>query len=470
MNFLVSVMALLLACTSFFAYDLLSFRRNLIGSITTEAQITGANSVSALTFDDREAATATLAALSHSPRILAAAIYDSHGEPFAAYTRAGAAPIQSVPPLGQRQRSAEWSEGGNILMGSRIEFQGQKVGTVYILAETSDIFAHSRNYALISVGILLLCLGFALLFTQTFRRVLARPLIGLAETAQIVTNRKDYSIRAADATDVDEVATLVASFNEMLGQIEARDTALQQAKDELELRVSERTAELTAANRELEAFSYSVAHDLRGPLDAIGNIGFLLEHTPGLPDNSGAQKLIGELQLGTRKMAALIDDLLNLSRSSRVDLHTVRIDMSEMATNILKTLANAEPERRVELVVAPHAKVNADENLMRIVLENLLRNAWKYTSKTSRPRIEFGFFAYGPDCVYFVRDNGAGFDPRLADRLFQPFQRLHSSRDFPGTGIGLATVQRIVARHGGRTWASGQVGQGASFYFTLGQG
>ena len=409
-----------------------------------------------------------------SPRIVAAAIYGAssanNGEPFAAYTRAGTKPIESVPQLGLHQRSAEWSEGSNILLGSRIEFQGQTVGTVYILAETSDILVHARNYAAIAAAILFLCLMFALLFTGTLRRVLAKPLIGLAETARIVTNKKDYSVRAEEMTDIDEVATLVASFNEMLGQIEARDTALQQAKDELELRVEERTAELTATNRELEAFSYSVAHDLRGPLDAIGNIGFLLEHTPGLPENHGAQKLIGELQLGTSKMAALIDDLLNLSRSTRVGLQTKPIDMSEMVTGILRTLAAAEPERKVEFVVAPRAKVDADENLMRIVLENLVRNAWKYTSKTSGARIEFGFFAEGDDCVYFVRDNGAGFDPLLADRLFQPFQRLHTSREFPGTGIGLATVQRIVARHGGRVWAEGEVGEGATFYFTLGHG
>ncbi len=229
----------------------------------------------------------------------------------------------------------------------------------------------------------------------------------------------------------------------------------------------ERTSELTATNKELEAFSYSVAHDLRGPLDVIGNIGFLLQHSPDLPADEAIQKLLGELQLGTRKMAALIDDLLNLSRSTRAGLHSAPINLSEMASAIARKLHDSEPHRKVRFKIDPGSKVIADETLMGVVLENLLRNAWKYTSRREDATIQFGMIAGENECIYFVRDNGAGFDPRLADRLFQPFQRLHTNSEFPGTGIGLATVQRIVARHGGGVWAEGDVGRGATFYFTL---
>jgi light-regulated signal transduction histidine kinase (bacteriophytochrome) len=254
----------------------------------------------------------------------------------------------------------------------------------------------------------------------------------------------------------------------MLGQIEQRDRDLQAAKDELERRVAKRTEELTAANRELEAFSYSVAHDLRGPLDVIGNIAFLLQQEAGSPTaDENLRTLTAELLRGTERMAALIDDLLNLSRATRAPMPAVPVDLSKMATAIANTLQASDPERKVSFRIAPGAKVMGDENLLRVVLDNLLRNAWKYTSKRAEAKIEFGFFPDVEGCVYYVRDNGAGFDAKFADRLFQPFQRLHTQNEFPGTGIGLATVRRIVVRHGGRVWAEGKVDEGATVYFTL---
>jgi signal transduction histidine kinase len=471
MNLTVSALALVLACASFFGYDLVSFRQMLIGSLATESQIIGANTVSALTFDDQQAANMTLSALRNSPHVIAAAVFTSRGELFAGYTRPGSAPVAIIPRLGLGQRSARWRQGGNVLLGSRIEFRGQSIGTVYILAETSEVWMRAEHYAAISAFILLLCLVCALLVTSHFRRLLASPLIGLAQTARVVTLKKDYSIRARDdAAEVEEVSILVNSFNEMLGQIEERDLALQQAKEQLERRVEERTAELQAANKELEAFSYSVAHDLRGPLDEIGNIGYLLQHTSDSCLDAGTHVLVEQLLQGTRRMSGLINDLLNLSRATSAGLHTRPIDLSEMAQSIANSLQQAEPERPVEFRIARGAKAIADENLMRVALENLLGNAWKYTSKVERALIEFGFSRSRGDSVYFVRDNGAGFDPHLADRLFQPFQRLHTQNEFPGTGIGLATVQRIITRHGGRVWAEGKVDRGATVYFTLPEG
>jgi len=468
MNLTVSALALVLACASFFAYDLVSFRQMLIGSLATESQIIGANSISALTFDDQQAANMTLSALRNSPHVIAAAVFTSGGELFASYTRPGSAPVAIIPRLGLGQQSARWGQGSNVLLGSRIGFRGQSIGTVYILAETSEVWMRAEHYAAISAFILLLCLLCALLVTSHFRRLLASPLIGLAEAARVVTLKKDYSIRARDdAGEVEEVSILVNSFNEMLGQIEERDRALQQAKEQLERRVEERTAELQAANKELEAFSYSVAHDLRGPLDVIGNIGYLMQHASDSSLDAGTQVLVEQLLQGTSRMSGLINDLLNLSRATSAGLHTCPINLSEMAQSIANSLQQAEPERTVEFRIARGVKAIADENLIRVALENLLGNAWKYTSKEERGLIEFGFSRSGSDCVYFVRDNGAGFDPHFADRLFQPFQRLHTQNVCPGTGIGLATVQRIVARHGGRVWAEGEVDCGATVYFTL---
>ncbi len=467
MNFIVSATALLLACISFFAYDLYSFRQSLIGSLTTEAQIIGANSVSALMFLDHQAAETTLSALKNSRHVLSCAVFDSSGQLFATYTRPGNRSKSIQPALKPGQETARWTDGSNIILGSRIDFQGQTVGAVYILAETNEVLGHARSYGMIAVMILLLCLICALLVTSKFRRILADPLIDLAETAKIVSDRKDYSIRAMEAGEVHEVSTVVTSFNQMLTQIEEQNRELRHAKEDLEKRVEERTMELSAANKELEAFSYSVAHDLRGPLDVIGNIGFLLGVSPAVSEDESTKGLVDELLRGTGKMSDLIADLLNLSRATRVHLDVKEIDLSEMASSIVRGLQDCDPDRVAQITISPEMRVVADESLLCIVLENLLRNAWKYTSKVRLAEIEFGSFEQDSRTIYFIRDNGAGFDPRLSDRLFQPFQRLHTESEFPGTGIGLATVQRVIARHGGRVWAEGDLDKGATAYFTL---
>jgi light-regulated signal transduction histidine kinase (bacteriophytochrome) len=246
-----------------------------------------------------------------------------------------------------------------------------------------------------------------------------------------------------------------------------RDKQLEQSKMLLEERVQQRTAELSEANRELEAFSYTVAHDLRGPLDNIGNIGFLLQEAYGDRLDADGRRFLDELMSGTRKMSTLIKDLLNLSRANRQAFHGQIIDLSGMANSILENLKAAEPERHVQISVAPGLMVLGDDGLLCVAMENLIGNAWKYTSKRADARIEFGHMESAGETVFFVRDNGAGFDPTYSDRLFQPFQRLHVQSDFPGTGVGLATVTRIIARHEGRIWAESGIGKGATFYFTV---
>ncbi len=265
----------------------------------------------------------------------------------------------------------------------------------------------------------------------------------------------------------DELFTLMNSFNEMLREIQNRDAALQKAQNELEQRVTERTRELVSANRELEAFSYSVSHDLRGPLDALNGYSYILlkNHSSKL-DATGKESL-QNIRAAARRMSDLIDDLLNLSRLSTSSMHREKVDLSVFARGIMEELCRNAPQRKVEFIAAPSAEANADARLLRIVLDNLLRNAWKYTAHHDAARIEFGQESSEGRVVYFVRDNGSGFDQRSADRLFQPFQRLHSTAEFPGNGIGLATVRRIIQRHGGEVWAQGEVEKGATFYFTL---
>jgi light-regulated signal transduction histidine kinase (bacteriophytochrome) len=260
---------------------------------------------------------------------------------------------------------------------------------------------------------------------------------------------------------------LIEAFNEMLAEIQTRDKILLDAHDELEKRVQERTTQLAATNQELEAFCYSVAHDLRTPLRGIDGFSqALLEDYDDKLDSSGKDYL-RRVRAGSQRMSVLIDDLLNLSRVTRTEMQKEKLNLSAIAKSVASDLQRSEPSRGVEFVIEEDLFATGDSRLLRVALENLLGNAWKYTSRHCRARIQFGGSQREGEPVYFVRDDGAGFDPRHAARLFGAFQRLHSNSEFPGTGVGLATVQRIVHRHGGNIWAEAAIEQGATFSFTL---
>jgi DNA-binding response OmpR family regulator len=290
---------------------------------------------------------------------------------------------------------------------------------------------------------------------------------------------------AAGADDVLHVSTgidvLKARIRSQLRRKQVRDEG-RRTRDELqrrqiadaEARAARELAQTRAvlveqlqrANEELEAFSYSVSHDLRGPLQSIVGFSQLILEEPGGvdPENLGYLRLI----LGAaQRMGELIDDLLQLAQVGHGELSLSTVDLSGLATTILTELAQRQPDRRVDTVVEAGLRVRADGRLVRVLLENLLGNAWKYTGKAGSPRIEFGATEGTDATVYFVRDNGAGFEMSQAEKLFRPFTRLHSPTEFPGTGIGLATARRIVDRHGGRIWAQASVGNGATFSFTL---
>jgi PAS domain S-box-containing protein len=264
----------------------------------------------------------------------------------------------------------------------------------------------------------------------------------------------------------------------LLEDLSAAQTEIRTLNAELEIRVDQRTAELVTANENLEAFAYSVAHDLRSPLRALGGYSQALIEDHGDRLDGTGRWYADRIQAATERMAKLIDDLLILAQVSRTDMATEPVDLSAEVTAFSVELHAREPGRAVRFAIHDGVRVTADRSLIRTVLQNLVENAWKFTAKRQDATIEFGTTAVGETgggdtgagdtgvCCY-VRDNGAGFDPEFTGKLFQPFQRLHAVTDFPGTGIGLASVQRIVERHGGRVWAEGAVGRGATFYFTL---
>jgi signal transduction histidine kinase/DNA-binding response OmpR family regulator len=237
---------------------------------------------------------------------------------------------------------------------------------------------------------------------------------------------------------------------------------------DLDRRVQERTLQLEDAIRELEAFSYSVSHDLRSPLQTIGGFAELVALSAKAEADPDTRACVAQIQSGVERMTHLVDDLLRLSQIGKAELHLGPLDLSAVAWEIVEELRISDPERTVDVAVQAGMDAQGDAGLMRVVLRNLLGNAWKYTARKADARIEFGVLPdeqYGQ--VFFVRDNGAGFDPASAEKLFAPFQRLHATSEFSGNGIGLATVQRAIHRHTGRIWATGEPDRGATFFFTL---
>lgn len=310
-----------------------------------------------------------------------------------------------------------------------------------------------RAHFEISVGLL----GIAVIFALAF-------LLGLALLFALIARRRLRQARAANQKLENEIRERKRAEEEVL-----------QLNTTLENRVAERTQEVQAAsqqlaatNRELEAFAYSVSHDLRAPLRGIDGWSLALVEDYGSRLDERAQTYLNRVRSEAQRMGMLIDDLLELSRVTRVEMQQNPVDLTSIASRIADRLGEARTDRRTEFIIAPGLTANGDAGLLEIVLVNLLSNAAKFTGECAVARIEFGQNQKNGESPFFVRDNGVGFDMAFAGSLFGAFQRLHKATEFPGTGIGLATVQRVIHRHGGRVWAEAQLGKGASFYFTVG--
>ncbi len=283
----------------------------------------------------------------------------------------------------------------------------------------------------------------------------------------------DLEVRVAPLVQGGEFGELALSFDNMASRLAANLAEIRQAQTkikglnaELEQKVARRTAELGALLKEQEAFNYTVSHDLRAPLRHINSFSVILREELGQDLTPECSKYLDRIFAASIKMGELIDDLLQLSQINREEMKPEKVNLSKAAADIVQMLAETEPERQVEVIIAAELTTMGDEHLLRIALQNLLENAWKYTGRTQTPRIELGKCSIDGDEVFFIRDNGAGFDMEYKDKLFRVFQRLHDS-DYMGTGIGLATVEKIIQRHNGRIWAEGKENEGATFFFTL---
>jgi signal transduction histidine kinase len=464
-----SITVLAITCTVFITYEYFSFRKNIVRGLATRGEIIAANSTAALAFQNEADARGVLSAFRMDPHIVAACLYDRDGRLFAKYP--ADAPTETFPSAPKPEGGR--FEGAHVVVFVPVAQGNRQLGMVYLKSDLSAMSERFRVYAVLVAFAVASSLVVAFTLSNRLQKRVSVPILDLAKTARSVSEQKDYALRARKLSN-DEIGQLTDSFNDMLAQIQERDTSLRKTEDEvrtlnveLEQRVVDRTTQLQAANKELETFAYSVSHDLRAPLRSIDGFSQVLAEDFGEKLGPEGQSPLLRIRAATKRMGHLIDDLLTLSQVTRAEIRRERVNLSSLARRVAEEAQQREPQRPVTLIVAEDAVVEGDPRLLGLVLENLIGNAFKFTAKTSDPRIEFGVDRNGGRPVYFVRDNGAGFDMAYANKLFGPFQRLHAATEFQGTGIGLATVQRILHRHGGRVWAEGAVDGGATFYFTL---
>jgi|GEM_PF-825814 len=479
---LTSSMALVIAGLAIVSYDSLTYKRQRLDDLSTQATMLGAISNAALVFNDAKAAQEYLSTLSARPSIASAVIYDNAGRTFATYRRSQDDDVKLTPAEADGYRI----ENDDLLLFRRV-MQGEEIiGTVH-LRENLGLNKRLLRYAGLVLFLLASSLLAALLLSARLRTLVSKPRLEVTDIARRVIDHQDYSHRAVKHTS-DEVGVLVDAFNQMLAHIQQRETALQAANKALQLeitehkairdvvaalnetleeRVAERTTELESANKELESFCYSVSHDLRAPLRGIDGFAMILQENYAEKLDAQGLNYLQRVRAATQRMGHLIDDLLKLSRTARSEMNPTTVNLTDLANAIASELQDSAPDRKVTISIAPDMVIKGDPTLMRAVLENLIGNAWKFTGKQPDPRIEVGSAIIADKVTYFVRDNGTGFDMKYADKLFGAFQRLHSVTEFEGTGVGLANVQRIIRRHGGQVWAEAKLNEGATFYFTL---
>lgn len=460
--FLINGIVLLITGVAFFLYELYTFRKTTVEKLSTIGKIIAANSTAALAFDSPDDAKEILAALATESHVVAACLYDQNGKIFSEYSSGDGKHLFPATP-----KNDGYHFTGDHLEGYEpVRQQSMQLGTLYLKTDMGAMYERLRLYTIVFFAVLLLSFLVAFLLVKVLRRSISAPIMALAATARVVSDKKDYSVRAVKMSE-DELGSLTDAFNQMLEQIQQQDGNLKEFNLNLEKKVKDRTIELETVNKELEGFSYSVSHDLRAPLRAIVGFSSILDEEYSSSLDEEGRRIILVIKNNTVKMGRLIDDLLAFSRVTRQDNPKSKINMEAMVGEVRINLAMQDNTENIEWTIGQLPDARANANLIRQVWVNLITNAVKYSRKKEKPQIEIGAFAKNGQTAFFVKDNGVGFDQQYSDKLFKVFQRLHSAEEFEGTGIGLALVGKIISREGGSVWAEAELGKGACFYFSL---
>jgi signal transduction histidine kinase/CheY-like chemotaxis protein len=460
LNVLSSTFVLLLATGAFFAYELVSFRQTMVRKLAAEAELLGTNSASALVFDDRDAAVKTLDALYGEPSVIAAAVYDKAGAPFAAFLRANTKTppaVLSEPATGP-DRWHRFADG-TLVVGTPIVVGGERVGSLRIVSDLAERDARLQSYLGIVAAAFFSAILAGIALSSRLQRLISDPIIHLVERARVVTERKDYTIRATPSGD-DELGLLIRTFNEMLAQIQARDSALERARDHAE-----------SANRAKDEFLAVVSHELRTPLTPIISWARLLK--TGKLDDVTRDRAIDVIERNARSQAQLVDDLLDVSRivagKVRLDVQTIDLrPLLEAAVEAARPAAAAKGIR-LQLILDPRAgAVSGDPQRLQQVAWNLLSNAVKFTPKNGRVQVHLQ--RVNSHVEIAVSDTGQGIESAFLPHVFERFRQADSTttRTHGGLGLGLSIVRQIVELHGGRVRVdSPGEGQGATFTVEL---
>lgn len=457
-----SAAVLFVTCAAFFLYEYYSFRKSTVYQLSLVGHIVASNSTASLAFSNPEDATEVLSSLAVEPHLIGGVLYGMDGEIFAKYPDDLNTGLYTANP-GQDGVTLE----SNYVTGYYPVIEGgRRLGTLFLISDMKAMYERYRLYGTIALGAILLSLLVAYGLSSVMQKSITNPVLALAGTAKEVSENTNYSLRATRYHN-DEIGTLTDAFNQMLTRIEEQNQEITSFSHSLENKVKERTSELEAAYKEMEAFSYTVSHDLNAPLrhiDSYLNI-FLEDHGETL-DKEG-KRILGAVARNSFKMRQLIDDLLAFSQVGRKELNKTIFSIDAQVRKICRAYTRRDDGRNVEFKIQDLPEVYADAATIRQVWENLISNAYKYSRDKNPSIITIDFTEQEDSFIFSVKDNGAGFDMEFYKDLFTPFQRLHTMSQFEGTGVGLAIVERIVLRHGGKIWAESTPGEGACFYFTL---
>ncbi len=458
---LTSSAVLLFTILTYFIYEFITFRQSSVRELSVQAKIIASNTTAALAFRDPDDAEEILSALKAEPHIIVSAVFDENGQLFSLYPPGF--PAGNLPEA--RFEESHELKDSELLVFQPVVQGDKMLGTLFLRSDMNALYDRLWLYLTIAGLIGIGSLAVAYFLSNRMQGIISRPILSLANTARIVSEKKDYSVRVAKSGN-DEIGYLTDAFNQMLTEIERQNDEIRSFNQKLEGLIKKRTQDLEAANKEMEAFSYSVSHDLRAPLRSI--IGFsniLMEDYGNVLDKDAINNLNIIMRNGER-MGQLIDDLLAFSRLGKQKVTKVKLDIKSIATLVwddMKSQYNSDSELHIGSLPVCYG----DNSMIRQVMQNLIGNALKYSMKKEKAIVEVGSYNENGSIIYFVRDNGAGFDMQYYDKLFGVFQRLHSGDEFEGTGVGLALVHRVITKHEGKVWAEGRINEGATFFFSL---